>query len=635
MHRGLLRRNGFWLWLSLALCLVSAIGASVVQTGAGSIAVKDMRWETSSGRMMNALLFTPDGATTESPAPAVVVSHGWWNNREMQDANYVELARRGYVVVSIDMYGHGDSAPLPQGDIVTNGTGMYDAVKLVADLPYVDTDRIGVSGHSNGARAANFSIAADDAADEPLIASVFLVDNEAFYTDAENDGAYFNYYGDRDVGLVADQFDEFFFRSYDAEGVALTTPQEFVTTPNAQSFLNFGADPAASGEQRVADEYYSDAATDSLRVLHTPPQTHPWGTISSATVADQLEFFERTLGAPAPIEAGAQIWQLKEAFTTLGLIGFAVFLVAFARLLLGTRIFAGATSAAGAGSAGDAGSMAREGVAATLPVRATSRGGLAWFWGGLVISAVFSGVSYVLLSQATWLLPLVFNDSGETVATPVGAVFFIALWAAVNGVAALAIMTVSYLAFGRRTGLSLVGNGVIPGWRMLVSGVGLGAVVVATAYGIVFVLDYFFTTDFRLWVIAIKAFSVDKIGLALLYLPLFLVYFVANSIAINSFNRFTLLGREWVNTAVLALFNALAPLMLVVAQYVTFAVTGELIPGFGGIFSIWLFPVIVILAVTAVISRKIYRASGNPYIGGFINASVVALMSVSNSLVVS
>lgn len=72
--------------------------------------------------------------------------------------------------------------------------------------------------------------------------------------------------------------------------------------------------------------------------------------------------------------------------------------------------------------------------------------------------------------------------------------------------------------------------------------------------------------------------------------------------------------------------------MLVVAQYATFAITGELIPGFGGIFSIWLFPVVVILTVSVVITRKTYRATGNPYIGGVINGVVATLIAVSNTL---
>jgi dienelactone hydrolase len=616
MREKLFKRNGFWLILSLALMLVSAIGASVVQTNGGQVTVKDLRWETSNGQLMSALLFKPAGATVDNKAPAIVVSHGWWNNREMQDANYVELARRGYVVLSIDMYGHGNSDYLNYADLAANGTGMYDAVKLIADLPYVDTAKIGVSGHSNGARAANFSVAIDNAADTQLIAAVLLVDNDGVYTDAANDNAYFNMYGTRDTGIVADQYDEFFFRSYSAEGAVLTPPREYIGTPNAQSFLNYGADPSTlSGEQRENDTVYTDGDGGAMRVVYTPAQTHPWGTISSTTVGNQIAFFDEAFGAPTPIAADAQVWQVKEVFTTIGLIGFGIFLLAFARYLLTFRSFAGLAAA---------------------PVEAVAlrgRGAQGWFWGGLAVSALFSGVSYVWLSQQPFMQGIAFNVV-STIFTQ-GAVFFIAMWAAINGLFALIVMTLSYLLFGRKNGASLRGNGVLPGWRTVLHSLGLAALVVAAAYLIVFVLDFFFKTDFRLWVIAVKAFTPDKLWIGLLYVPFFLVYFVANSVAINGFNRFAVRGKEWINTAILALVNSLAPIILVVAQYVTFANTGYTIDGFSGIFSIWLFPVIVILAVTAVISRKIYRVTNNPYIGGFISALVVTIISVTNTLTVN
>ena len=44
-----------------------------------------------------------------------------------------------------------------------------------------------------------------------FIAAVLLVANNATYTDAANNNAYYNKYGGRDVGIVAAQFDEFFF----------------------------------------------------------------------------------------------------------------------------------------------------------------------------------------------------------------------------------------------------------------------------------------------------------------------------------------------------------------------------------------------------------------------------------------
>ncbi|WP_328189552.1 alpha/beta hydrolase family protein [Marinobacter sp. OP 3.4] len=611
MRQRLLRRNSFWLVFSLVLMLVSAVGASLVQTAGGSVEVKDMQWEAASGREMNALLFKPVAASADDPRPAIVVSHGWWNNREMQTANYVELARRGYVVVSIDMYGHGDSDPLPAGEEAVGGTGMYDTVKLLADLPYVDTERIGVSGHSNGARAANFSVALDNEADTPLIASVLLVDNDAVYTDEE--GAYTNVYGSRDTGIVQAQYDEFFFRSYDAEGNALTPPREFLSTPNAQSFLSFGADPA-DADQREGFEVYTENVDgdEAMRVIYSLPQTHPWSTISSAAVGHLVDFFEESLGAPNPIPASNQIWQIKEIFTTIGLIGFGVFLVAFTRAMLAVPAFA------------------RLRVGEPVPAAAPTRKGLAWFWGGLALSVGVSAISYVLLSQAPWAGGIAF---GVTNLIAPGVPWFIGIWAAINGLAAIVIMVVSYLVFGRESGQDLRASGVLPGWGRFFQGIGLALVTVVAAFLIVFVLDYFFTTDFRLWVVAVKVFTPEKIWFALLVLPLFLVYFFANSVAINGFNRFTLAGKEWLNTLVLAVFNALGPIILVVLQYTTFFITGETIPGFGGIFSIWLFPVILILAVAAVISRKIYRATNNPYIGGFINAAVVTLISVSNSLV--
>jgi len=585
-----------------------------VQTGAGTIKVDDLKWETASGRTMNALLFTPPNATADNPAPAIVVAHGWWNNREMQTPNYVELARRGYVVMSIDMYGHGNSDPLPFDELSVGGTGMYDAVLKLADLPYVDRDSIGVTGHSNGARAANFSVPLDDASGDPLISSILLVDVDPIYTDA--DGAYVNSYGTRDVGLIQAQYDEFFFRSYSPEGVQLTAPRDYLGTANAQSFLNFGADPA-DAEVREGSTIYAENidGVEAVRVIYSLPQTHPWSTTSSTAVGHLVDYFEETLPAPNAVDAGNQVWQFKEFFTALGLIGFGILLVAVPRALLTTRAF----------------SRLVVSPAEIVPLSGTLP--KVWFWVGLLVSVIISGWSYWIVASTPEILAITFNIVPSIV--PQGSVFFIGVWAAINGLAAIIIMAGSYLALGRKNGMSLRGSGLLPGWKSFFHGVGLALTTVVLMYSLVFVVDYLFKTDFRLWVMGVKWFSIDKIGLALFILPLFLIYFVANSIAISAFNRVKIAGREWVNTAILALANSLAPIILVVAQYTTFAITGNLIPGFGGIFSIWLFPVIVILTVTAIVSRKLYRVTNNPYIAGFLNATVVVLISVSNSLVIT
>ena len=91
----------FFLCAALVLCLVSMIGASLIQTQNHKIRIKQMTWETPAGHQISADLWIPQNATAQSPAPAVITIEGWYNNKEMQDLYTLELARRGYVVLTM------------------------------------------------------------------------------------------------------------------------------------------------------------------------------------------------------------------------------------------------------------------------------------------------------------------------------------------------------------------------------------------------------------------------------------------------------------------------------------------------------------------------------------------------------
>ena len=600
-------RNKFWFIISLVLFLISAIGASRVQTANGTIEIKDLRWETPSGYMLSALLFKPKGVTADHPVPAIVTSHGMLNSREMQDSTYVELARRGYVVLAIDMYGHGFSEVVtgPQRDR-SRGTGVYDAVDLVATLPYVDKSKIGVTGHSFGGRSANWSIDIDNKRENPLIAAVLLQTADATYIDPKTK-QYFNDYGSRHVGIIADVYDEFFFRQKRPDGT-MSKPGEFLSTDNAQSFLHFGADPKTVGDKRVADTVYTDtvngkAATRAIYMFGG--MTHPWAPFSERSTASVVDFFGRVFGTPNPIDSHSQVWQYKEAFNALGLVAFAIFLVAFTKLLLETRMFSELRMPAKSAAA------------------LTSTSGRWWLWGGLAVSAIVSAGSYLALFDPVQNLQPGFRTQYPPL--------YIGIWAAVNGLFAIVFMLVYYRAAGRKNGMNAVAVGLTPTWRSLWLTIVLAVEVVAVAYLIVFAADYLLKVDFRLWVLGIKAFNADHIPFALTMLPLFGLYFVANSVALNSFDRFTLCGREWVNTMVVALFNSLGGIFVLALQYGTFFTTGEMSPYIQAMEGIYMIPIVVILFVSAVIARKIYRASNNPYLGGLINTLAVTLITIANT----
>ena len=69
MKPTLMKRNSFWLALSLVLMVVSALVASAVQTVGYTVTVKNMSWETASGESMSALLFKPNGVSADQKAP--------------------------------------------------------------------------------------------------------------------------------------------------------------------------------------------------------------------------------------------------------------------------------------------------------------------------------------------------------------------------------------------------------------------------------------------------------------------------------------------------------------------------------------------------------------------------------------
>ena len=600
----------FWLCIALVICLISAVGASFVQTNFGKVTIRDLRFETASGHYLSALLLTPENATAENPAPAIVCSHGWYNNREMQDLNYVEYARRGFVVISIDMYGHGNSENLPKGawwDDSTNANGLYDAVKYLTTLPYVDTSRIGVTGHSNGALASRTAVLLDNEAETQLIAAALLVSNDAVYVD--EDGAYYNMFGNRDAGIVACQYDEFFHRVTLEDGTR-TAPRDYIDQATAQSFLYFGQDPTGL-EPRSSYTMYTEPVDgeDAIRVIYNPAITHPWAHFSKGVVASSVEFFDASLDAPIKLDPNDQIWQVKVFFNAIGLVGFMMFAVSLALVLLDSKVF---------------GSLKASEMVQPAPALTGKR--RSWFWVSNLLATLFSILVYMVgYSYINKMMPSFF---------PQAPVFYIGVWSLLCGLFALLMIWIGNKINGK---VDTASNGVRISALQLGKTIVLAVVVAAASYGLVFAADFFFKTDFRLWVLPLKAFTVDKLPIIALYLPFFLVYYICNSISINSYSYFQMGKKSWGNIAVLAMFNGLASLIMILIMYICFFVTGKLpsefIPWFGGsIIGIWLYPIVVILPVAAVVSRILYKRTRNPYLAGLIMALIVTTMSCTNTL---
>ena len=143
--------------VALCLCLISGIFASLFMTGFNTVKVQDIEVVVDKGYVINGQVYIPKKASEDNKLPLIVLSHGSYNNFDHQDQNMIELARRGFVVISSDAYRHGDSsvAVEPQ-DYFMNMKHLIDYA--CASWTFIDEDKIGVSGHSMGAMITNVTV---------------------------------------------------------------------------------------------------------------------------------------------------------------------------------------------------------------------------------------------------------------------------------------------------------------------------------------------------------------------------------------------------------------------------------------------------------------------------------------------
>lgn len=600
------KRAKIFVCIAIVLMLISMIGASLIQTSGGRVKVDEVNWVDTDGIRKTALLLVPENATLETPAPAIVTSHGFLNNKEMQDLNYVELARRGYVVLAIDMASHGDSQIAPGvGNMMPS---VWQGVLFLADIGYVDTTRIGVTGHSFGGFSSNFAVTMDNAAGTNLISAVLVNSMDPTY-DSDGDGVFDNVYGSRDVGVVAGEYDEFGFNIFDENGVKQPKP-DYIHSDEAQSFLYFGADRGGEPEREANTVYTQEVdGQEAMRVIYTSNIIHPWSHFSARSTKSTIEFFEQALGAPNPIPATNQVWQWKTVFNVVGIVGFVMFAINCAIALLATPFFRSVSSL---------------GADQTLTAPAF-KGKKWWFWTSLVISAVVGSVIFLPIMLATK------SATYERTFLNQAAVRGVSTWAMACGLVALVMLLVTK-AVNKDAWAECIANVRITPARLFKT-ILLALTVVAASYAWVFIADYFFHVDFRIWVLAFKRFNPVFLLIAIPFMIMGSVFYVMSSISVNCFNYCKLGGKEWVNTLVLALFTGAPAFIITLMQYVYFYQTGNLLFAVGesALFVVWLFPLVAILPLSVLVSRKIYKASGNPYLPGIINAVIVALVSCANT----
>ena len=155
--------------LCIVLILLGSLFARFIQTDFGRIKVEQIAID-SRGAQLTAELYYPAGTTSKDLYPGIVITHGGGCTYMTSRIWAEELARRNFVVLNVSAYGAGLSEqPVydenGQGIETFNGDltpmGLIDAKNFLSSLTFVDSNRIGMAGHSMGSRRTGYAAVMD------------------------------------------------------------------------------------------------------------------------------------------------------------------------------------------------------------------------------------------------------------------------------------------------------------------------------------------------------------------------------------------------------------------------------------------------------------------------------------------
>ena len=305
-----------WLAFALAWALVLGGGllASRVQTSGGTVAVSEVRIPAADGVTVSGLLYRPAGATAQAPAPAALISHGYINTREMQSPFAIELSRRGYVVLAMDMTGHGYSG----GIVGTEGFGGPAALRWLQAQPFVDRTRIGLEGHSMGGG--------------PIMAAA--VEQPDGYRAVVLEGSTPGLLrakapeNPRNLALVFGEYEEF-------AGLMWQVPTGDKVGESKRLQKLFG-----TAQTVQPGRLYGDIAAGTARQLYLTPTTHPGEHFSASGVGAAVDWLQRTVPTATPKPASDQVWIWKDIGTLISFLGVVWLILATFDLLLTLPVLA-------------------------------------------------------------------------------------------------------------------------------------------------------------------------------------------------------------------------------------------------------------------------------------------------------
>ena len=582
-----MKRRSIILAIALVIILLGGILSVAVDNDFGRVHTQRLYLVNDNGYTVTANLFIPNAATAETPAPAFIVVPGGDCPSDIGSPWATELARRGFVVALVDYSGCGDTESDPSSQYWTNPDGAMEldtVYDFVESLDFVDSDNIGVGGHSMGS-LYSYRLS--------LVRKVSMVVSDVVFNDApaEYDFNFVQISATHDEGLLA----------------RLSTFDEMYTDPFLCGI--FGT------EQIVPNQLYGSWENRTGRIFIPLNQTHQDDMISGQFLKALTESVSTAMGAPNPLPGDDLVYGWKVVAHILMIIGLVGALFALGGLLVDSRLFESlklkAPEHSGGLKAGTKGFWIAAVILTLIPV--------ALFFPG-------TAVGNAMASNALFQLGT----------TPNGYV----VWMLFSACALLVYLLVYHFAVGKKLGATAKSYGFATsdgeGFRFghILKSAILALVLFLFAYGVLLMIFRHANTDIHVWTNSLRPFNAARSQTMPWYflaiLPYFALFQLCGSVLDFGDDR-----KGKVKSIVLGTLICLAGMILLLAFHEITLRTNR--PFYTGHFAHFYLDLLTNLlpqfAIASALASYLRKKTNSVYVGVFLGTAMLAFgMVCTNSL---
>ncbi len=294
--------------VTLVILFVASIFIWGFQSDWGKVKIKRLTLTGKDGTAISTLIYIPENASDETPAPVVVIMHGRSNHAHSNDTWSMELARRGYVVLSPDLQGGGESDPT-----VDRSFQAVTVTEYANSLSYVIKDQINLVGYSAGTETCLQVYAAMPEKINSVceVFGPFMVQAAGGIDNVNTNFCI--------IKSTADQYDYSF----------IGDPAACIDAVTEMAGLGVQIEPGTDYDRNGYLFRYSEIGGTM----------HQTGNISGATIEEIINFVETVSDSPVKLAQDDTQWVPQQFFSAIACVTMMFALAAFINLLMNTQFF--------------------------------------------------------------------------------------------------------------------------------------------------------------------------------------------------------------------------------------------------------------------------------------------------------